>query len=95
MAAAAAEGEQQTYVTAGLIGSAWRALRAGPRRRGRWRRARLNVLVNTDDAGGLVLQVVDPILGLQDQACSVVEQERMSTEPCSTNPAGECDVARS
>ena len=24
---------------------------------------------------------------------SVVEQERMSTEPCGKNPAGECDVA--
>ena len=53
----------------------------------------VNVLMSTDDAGGLVLQVVDPILGLQDQACRVVDQKRMSDEPCRTNPAGACDVA--
>ena len=34
----------------------------------------VNVLMSTDDAGGLVLKVIDPILGLQDQACRVVEQ---------------------
>ena len=49
--------------------------------------------VSIDDAGGLVLRVVDPVLGPQDQACSVVEQERMGDTPCGKNPVGECDVA--
>jgi hypothetical protein len=31
------------------------------------------------------------ILGLHDQACSVLEQEHMSDTPCEKNPAGECE----
>jgi hypothetical protein len=53
----------------------------------------VNVLMSSDEAGGLVLQVVDPILGLQDQACGVLDQERMGNHPCGKNLAGECDVA--
>jgi hypothetical protein len=53
----------------------------------------VHVLMSSDEAGGLVLQVVDPILGLQDQACSVLEQECMGDTPCGKNPPGECDVA--
>ena len=53
----------------------------------------VNVLMSTDDAGGLVLQVVGSILGLQDQTCGVVEQEYLDDTPCGKSPAGECDVA--
>ena len=49
--------------------------------------------MSSNEASGLVRQVIDPILGLQDQACSVLEQEHMGDEPCRKNPAGECDVA--
>jgi hypothetical protein len=52
----------------------------------------VNVLMSTDDAGGLLLQVVDPILGVQDQAYSVLDQERVGDTPCGKNPAGQCDV---
>jgi hypothetical protein len=45
----------------------------------------VNVLMSSADAGSLMLQVIDPILGVQNQTCSVVDQECMSTEPCSTN----------
>jgi hypothetical protein len=53
----------------------------------------VNMLRSTDEAGGLMLQVIDPILGLQDQACSVLERECMGDTPCGKNPAGECDMA--
>jgi hypothetical protein len=100
MAAAAAEGEQQAYVTAdpdrsdrvGLATQDGRyALVLGDGCDGAV--PGVNVLMSTDAAGSLVLQVVDPLLGLQDQTCSVVEQERMGDTPCGKNPAGECDVA--
>ena len=53
----------------------------------------VNMLRSTDEAGGLMLQVIDPILGLQDQACSVLERECMGDTPCGKNPPGECDMA--
>ena len=99
-ATAAADGGQQAYVTADpgrsdRVGLAtqdgWYALVLGDGCDGI--EPGVNVLMSTDDTGGLVLQVVDPILGLQDQACSVLDQEHLGSEPCGKNPAGECDVA--
>jgi hypothetical protein len=49
--------------------------------------------MSSNEASGLVRQVIDPILGLHDQACSVLDQEHMGDTPCDKNPAGECDVA--
>lgn len=39
------------------------------------------------------VQVVDPLLGVQDQVCNVTIGERLSSEPCNTGPDGDCDVA--
>ena len=41
----------------------------------------------------LALQVVDPILGLQEDGCEVVGRRHMSDVPCARNPDRVCDVA--
>jgi hypothetical protein len=41
----------------------------------------------------VALQVVDPILGPQPEACEVIARRHMSDVPCARNPDGVCDVA--
>jgi hypothetical protein len=55
----------------------------------------LNVLVGISDDGNLTLQVIDPILGLEDQLCSVVDRVQLGETACAKDPAGDCDVAYS
>jgi hypothetical protein len=49
----------------------------------------VNVVLDADGR----LQAIDPLTGLQPQACTLVNDRHMSDVPCQTNPAGACDVA--
>jgi hypothetical protein len=51
-------------------------------------RAGLNVLIDGDE-----LRVIDPLLGVQDQACQLTVRDKRGDVPCATNPDGVCDVA--
>jgi hypothetical protein len=51
--------------------------------------------VPDDEAVGLTLQVVDPVLGVQAEVCTVIERLHMSDVPCARNADGVCDVAHS
>jgi hypothetical protein len=49
-----------------------------------------NVLV---DRMAWTLQVVDPVLGVQDGTCQVARNVQRDSVPCAINPSGVCDVA--
>jgi hypothetical protein len=55
-------------------------------------RSGVNVLVAADDVGALTLQVIDPVLGLLDEECEVVDLQHTSDVPCRMNADGLCDV---
>jgi hypothetical protein len=73
-------------------GCAWLGPDAGPTGDPGVVQPGVNVLMHAD-GDALVLQVVDPLLGVQDAACPVAEWVRVSEQPCAKNPAGDCDVA--
>jgi hypothetical protein len=37
--------------------------------------------------------VIDPLQGVQDQVCTVLDRVKLSGQRCQTNPDGVCDVA--
>jgi hypothetical protein len=47
-----------------------------------------NVLVDGDN-----LQMIDPLQGVQDEVCTVLDRVKLSGQRCQTNPDGVCDVA--
>src|SRR5262249_32653521 len=49
--------------------------------------------VNVILRDGGELQVIDPISGVQPEACSILLQLHMPDVPCVQNAAGTCDVA--
>ncbi len=51
--------------------------------------------VSDDEPIDLTLQVVDPVLGIQAEVCTVVQRLHMSDVPCARNAELVCDVAHS